>query len=55
MKKHIQFAFLFSLGCAAGLFVGLAGGVEWGTFDCGGLSIMTIALSGMLSGMITYA
>lgn len=55
MKKHIQFAILFLLGCAAGMFIGLAGGVQWGTFDCGWLSLMTIAMSGMLSGMIIYA
>ena len=33
---------IFSGVCVAGLFVSMAGGIAWGTFDAGGMAFCTI-------------
>lgn len=32
----------FTTVCLCGLFIALAGGVEWGTEDCGGVAASTL-------------
>ena len=43
MKKTKVFFVTFGTISACGLFVGLAGGVEWGTVSCGIVAACTLA------------
>ncbi len=40
-RKTKRFAAVFAGTCACGVFVALAGGVEWGTAECGGIATVT--------------
>ncbi|MDZ9256710.1 hypothetical protein SNA86_16690 [Escherichia coli] len=46
-NKKFWSTFLFV--CVCGFFVALAGGVEWGTENCGAMVGDTLLLAGMLA------
>ncbi|MNH27671.1 hypothetical protein D3C79_877930 [compost metagenome] len=48
MKKKI-FAATFLAVCSAGLFIGLAGGAEWGTTPCGLVAFVTLSVATFVS------
>lgn len=51
MKKKTIFAATFLSVCGAGLFVGVAGGAEWGTFPCGLIAFATFAFATIASSL----
>ncbi|WP_165602423.1 hypothetical protein [Enterobacter genomosp. O] len=46
-------AAIFSGVCIAGLFVSMAGGIAWGTFDAGGMAAGTI-LAAVVAAMTPF-
>lgn len=48
-EKWLRRIGVFSGVCLAGLFVGAAGGVEWGTPSCGGVAFVTLIVAALLS------
>ncbi|ULH09619.1 hypothetical protein MF265_16780 [Serratia marcescens] len=49
MKKKTIFAATFLAVCGAGLFVGMAGGAEWGTTPCGFVALVTLSVATFVS------
>ena len=50
-RKTKRFAAGFSLVCGGGLFVALAGGVEWGTGECEFIAAITFITALFVGGL----
>ncbi|EFA4272498.1 TPA: hypothetical protein ACNRI4_001651 [Escherichia coli] len=51
MKNRKKFWITFLFVCLCGLFVLLAGGVEWGTLECGAGSGFTLLAAWVIAGV----
>lgn len=45
---------LFILVCLMGLFVSMAGGVVWGSFEAGSAALMTLAVAAFATGALFF-
>ena len=50
--KLLKFFAVFFFVCLCGLFIALAGGIQWGTHDAAGVALMSIFFGGIFGGVV---